>query len=102
MKTPPRWMIALWIGNVVIAAVGFIYKMTEFALTLTDQGSDRFGGFGAIALGAYFLGMIPIVFLTLWGVFSGHFHDIERPKYRMLEMQEEIEAYGNRVPPGEH
>jgi nitrogen fixation-related uncharacterized protein len=101
MKTTPRWMIALWGGIVVVAAAAFVFKMTEFALTLTDRGSNHFGGFGAIALGAYLLGMIPIVLLTLWGVFSGHFRDVERPKYRMLEMQEEIEAYGNRVPPDE-
>jgi hypothetical protein len=99
MKTPSRWLLFLWSGIVVIAAVAFIFKMIEFAMTLTDRGSQGFGGFGGIAFGAYLLGMIPLVFLTLWGVFSGHFRDIEQPKYRMLEMQEEIEAYGNRVPP---
>lgn len=100
MSKTPRWMLALWSGIVLVAAIAFIFKMTEFAMTLTDRDSDGFGGFGAIAISAYLLGMLPIVFLTLWGIFSGHFRDVERPKYRMLEMQEEIEAYGNRVPPG--
>lgn len=101
MSKTPHWMLALWSGIVVIAALAFVFKMTEFAMTLTDQGSNGFGGFGGVALGAYLLGMLPMMFLTLWGVCSGQFRDVERPKYRMLEMQEEIAAYGNRVPPDE-
>ncbi|MBI4573037.1 MAG: cbb3-type cytochrome oxidase assembly protein [candidate division NC10 bacterium] len=50
-------------------------------------------------MGSYLLGMIPILFLMLWAVLRGHFRDIEQPKHRMLELQEEIERYGNRVPP---
>ena len=38
--------------------------------------------------------MLPIVFLTLWAVLTGRFRDIERPKFRMLELDEEIERGG--------
>ena len=99
MNAPPRWLFFLWTSIVVIAAVAFIFKMTEFALTLSDTETDQFGGFGAIALGGYLLGMLPLLFLTLWGVCKGHFQNIEQPKHRMLELQDEIAAYGNRVPP---
>lgn len=92
-----RWVFCLWITIVVIGGVAFVFKMAEFAFTLLDPESNRFGGFGAVAIGDYLLGMLPLLFLTLWGVSKGHFHHIEQPKYRMLEMQREIDAEGNRV-----
>ncbi len=98
MRTTPRWLLPCWTGIVVVVVVAFVFKMTEFALTLTDQPSTGFGGFGAIALATYLLGVIPLVLLTLWGICAGHFRNVERPKYRMLELQDEIAAAGNRVP----
>ncbi len=99
MMTRSRWLTVLWVAIVVVAAAAFIFKMTEFAMTWVDPATDRFGGFAFIAVGSYLLGMFPILFLMLWAVLRGHFRDIEQPKYRMLELQEEIERYGNRVPP---
>ncbi len=99
MKKTGRWLTGLSVAVVVVAALAFIFKMTEFAFTWVDPATDRFGGFAFIAVGAYLLGMFPILFLMLWAVLRGHFKDIEQPKYRMLELQEEIERYGNRVPP---
>ncbi len=99
MTTKARWLTGLWVTIVVVAALAFIFKMTEFIFTWTDPTTDRFGGFAFIAVGLYLVGMIPILFLMLWAVFRGHFRDIEQPKYRMLELQEEIDRYGNRVPP---
>jgi Cytochrome oxidase maturation protein cbb3-type len=99
MKTKTWWLTALWVTIVVVAALAFIFKMTEFAFTWADPAADRFGGFAFIAVGSYLLGMFPILLLMLWAVLRGHFQDIEQPKYRMLELQEEIERYGNRVPP---
>ena len=93
-----RWVLFLWITIVVIGGLAFLFKMAEFAFTLLDPANNRFGGFGAVAIGDYILGMLPLLFLTLWGVVKGHFHNIEQPKYRMLEMQREIDAEGNRVP----
>jgi nitrogen fixation-related uncharacterized protein len=72
----------------VVAGLGFAFKMTEFATTIVKQDVE---GFGAVAVAIYLIGMLPIVFLTLWAIFTGRFRDIERPKYRMLEMHEEIE-----------
>lgn len=98
MTSKKRWVLAIWIVIVVVGAIAFVFKMTEFAYTLLDQENNRFGWFGAVAIGGYFLGMLPILLLTLWGICRGHFRDIERPKYRMLEMQHEIDAAGNRFP----
>jgi len=72
---------------VVVAGLAFVYKMTEFAMTIPD---DDVPGFGPAAVATYFLGMLPLLFLTLWAAFSGRLRDIEAPKYRMLELNEDI------------
>jgi nitrogen fixation-related uncharacterized protein len=71
----------------LIAGLGFVYKMTEFALTIVK---DDIEGFGAVAIAIYLIGMLPIVFLTLWAVCTGRFRDVERPKYRMLELNADL------------
>jgi hypothetical protein len=75
----------------VVAGTSFVYKMTEFAVTIAR---DDVQGFGAVAVATYLIGMLPLVFLTLWAVVSGKFSDIERPKLRMLELDGEIERGG--------
>jgi nitrogen fixation-related uncharacterized protein len=82
-------VFALAIAVMVIAGSAFVYKMTEFAATIA---SDEVAGFGAVAVATYLIGMLPIVFVTLWAVLSGRFRDIERPKLRVLELDREIDA----------
>ena len=79
------------IAVMAIAGLGFVYKMAEFVVTISR---DEIEGFGAVAVATYLIGMLPIVFLTLWGVLSGRFRDIERPKFRLLELDREIERGG--------
>jgi len=91
-----RWRgivsIAFATAVLVFAGVGFVYKMTEFAATIVK---DEIEGFGAVAIGVYLTGVVPLVFLTLWAIISGRFRDIERPKYRMLEIHQELEEEPN-------
>jgi len=75
----------------VVAGTSFVYKMTEFAMTIVK---DDVEGFGAVAVATYLIGMLPIVFVTLWAVVSGKFADVERPKFRLLELDREIERGG--------
>jgi nitrogen fixation-related uncharacterized protein len=79
------------VAVMAIAGMGFVYKMTEFVVTISR---DHVEGFGAVAVATYLIGMLPLVFLTLWGVLSGKFRDVERPKFRMLELDSEIERGG--------
>ncbi len=72
---------------VVVAGMAFVYKMTEFAMTISD---DDVAGFGAASVMTYLLGMLPLLFLTLWAALSGRLRDIEAPKYRMLELNKDI------------
>lgn len=72
---------------VVVAGLAFVYKMVEFAMTIVH---DDVSGFGPAAVATYLLGMLPLLFLTLWAALSGRLRDIEAPKYRMLELNEDI------------
>lgn len=83
----------------VIAGLGFAYKTTQFAATIIR---DDVEGFGVVAVGMYLIGMLPIVFLTLWAVLTGKFRDVERPKFRLLELDREIERGGELGTRGRH
>ena len=89
-----KWgaILSLTILVVLIGGFGFLYKIIEFAQTYVK---DDLRSFGAISVVSYFLGVLGILFFTLWGVFKGHFKNIEKPKYRMLELDEEIDKMGN-------
>jgi hypothetical protein len=80
--------IALAVGVFVIAGLGFTYKMTEFGVTIIK---DEVEGFGAMAVATYLIGMVPLVFLMLWAVFTGRFRDLEATKQRLFELDAEIE-----------
>jgi ABC-type uncharacterized transport system permease subunit len=84
-------VFAFAIAIMVIAGAAFVYKMTEFAMTIVK---DDVEGFGAVAVATYLIGMLPIVFVTLWAAFAGKFRDIERPKFRLLELDRLIERGG--------
>lgn len=92
------WIVfVLAVGVMVGAGLAFIHKMAEFAMTI---GEDEVIGFGAVSIATYLIGMLPILFLTLWAIFTGRFRDIEEPKFRIFELEEqidrEIERQGRR------
>ena len=90
-----RWVeYAFATAVFVIAGVGFIYKMSEFAATIVH---DDVEGFGAVAIITYLIGMMPVTFLMLWAVMTGRFRDLEATKRRLFELDAEIERGGNRA-----
>jgi hypothetical protein len=92
-RLSPRGLVvfAFAVAVMVVAGLGFVYKMTEFAVTIAH---DEVAGFGAVAVATYLVGMVPIVLVTLWAVLTGRFRDIERPKFRLFELDQEIERGG--------
>ena len=99
-RITPRGIVVFGFAIVVMVIAGgaFVYKMAEFAMTIVK---DDVEGFGAVAVATYLIGMLPIVFVTLWAVLSGKFRDIERPKFRLLELDREIER-GGELTSGAH
>jgi nitrogen fixation-related uncharacterized protein len=84
-------VVAFTVAVITVAGFAFVYKMTEFAMTIVK---DDIAGFGAVAISIYLIGLVPIIFITLWAICSGKFRDIEAPKHRMLELDVEIERGG--------
>ena len=86
-----RWF--LWIFGptvIVVAGTAFIFKLTEFILVATNEGPDAMGTF-LIPVMNYLLVAAGFLCLFLWAYFTGQYRDVEAPKYRMLEMQAEID-----------
>jgi len=81
-------------GVFVFAGVAFVYKMSEFAVTIVK---DEVEGFGAVAIATYLIGLVPITFLMLWAVMTGRFRDLEATKNRLFELDAEIERGDNRA-----
>ena len=84
-------IVAFAVGVLVVAGFGFAYKMAEFAVTIAH---DDVEGFGAVAVSVYLIGVLPLLFLLLWAVVSGQFRDLEQQKYRIFELEREIERGG--------
>ncbi len=88
-------LFAMAVLVMFVAGGGFAYKMSEFVVTMMRGDIE---GFGVVSVATYLLGMAPLMFLTLWAVLTGRFRDIEGPKYRLFELDEEIERGGELAP----
>ena len=82
------WM--LWIfGFVIIAAAGaFGWKIYEFAYDLVNEDGLRFA---ASHLLTYVLVAGGFFLLLLYCFLRGHFADIEKPKYDLLETETDLD-----------
>jgi hypothetical protein len=81
-----RFLIAFFGVGSVAAGLGFCVKIYEFTDDLLAEEGIRFAGvhlltYGLVALG--FLTLLAFAFL------SGHFADIEAPKYDLLRRERE-------------
>ena len=86
-----RWF--LWIFGptvIVVAGIAFIFKLTEFIYVATNDGPDSMGTF-LIPVMNYLLVAAGFLCMFFWAYITGQYRDVEAPKYRMLEMQAEID-----------
>ncbi len=88
-RPTPLWITVFLIGTVSLAAIGFLFKFIEFvAAYLKTDGTD----FSIIPVATYLAVAAGYLCFFVWAFRQGMFTDIEAPKYRMLEMQDEIDA----------
>ena len=83
----------LWIFSVamvVTAGTAFAFKLIEFIHTATTTGPSAMGSF-LIPVLNYLMVAAGFGLLFLWAYLSGQFRDLESAKYRMLELQREID-----------
>lgn len=83
-----RFVWGFGVIMVLIAGGGFIFKLIEF---LTAFNSGEPFQFSIIPVMTYLIVAAGFGCLFMWAYLSGQFKDIEGPKYRMLEMQEEFD-----------
>jgi nitrogen fixation-related uncharacterized protein len=69
--------------------LGFVAKFIEFAHTL--QASPD-GAFAVTPMLNYLLASLGFLCLLLWALANGMFHDLERPKHRMLEIEQQLDS----------
>lgn len=85
-----RFLWIFSIAMVLTAGTAFVFKLIEFIHTATMKGPTAMGSFLIPVLNYLLVAAgFALLFLRAW--FSGQFRDLEAPKYRMLEMQEQID-----------
>ena len=80
--------ITLIVMSVVIlvpSMIGFVLKFIEFVHTYHD---DADGAFAITPMLNYLLASLGFFCLLVWATINGMFHDLERPKYHMLEVED--------------
>jgi hypothetical protein len=93
-RRPAGRRLFLWLFSaamILVAGTAFAFKLIEFVHTATRRGPDALGSF-LIPVLNYLLVAAGFGLLFLWAYFRGQFRDVERPKYRMLQMQRQIDA----------
>ena len=91
-----RARVFLWVFSVAMiltAGSAFVMKLCDFYVTATTQGPGSLASF-LIPVLNYLVVALGFACLFLWAYFSGQFRDLEAPKYRMLQMQREIDRAG--------
>ncbi len=77
------WMI-FFIFIIFMAGVAFAFKFYEFFYDLSVQEGFRFAG---AHLATYLLVAAGFFLLLAYAFLRGHFADIERPKYDLLDQE---------------
>ena len=91
-KTPRSVFVATAIMGIVIllpSMVGFINKLFEFAHVASGEAD---GAFALTPIMNYTLASLGFFCLLMWATMQGMFHDIEAPKYTMLDREDELDA----------
>ena len=88
-KVEAKFVVGL-LGTVImaVAGFGFTYKFVEFFRSLLK---GEIQGFAMMPVITYIIVGLGFLLLLVWSIVSGQLKDIEGPKYRMLEQEEEYE-----------
>ena len=75
----------------LIGALGFVYKLVQFTKEAIGEDDASFAAVPVLVYACVALGFIS---LFLWAFARGQFRDVEEPKYRLLEEEEQYERAG--------
>ena len=91
-KTSPKVMIATVIMGIVIllpSMVGFVNKLVEFRNVVKG---DADGVFAITPMANYTFASLGFFCLLIWATTRGMFHNIEGPKYTMLDREGDLDV----------
>lgn len=81
---PHRGWLIFFCSVILVAAAAFVLKFYEFFHDLVNHEGLRFAG---AHLAIYLLVAAGFFLLLLFAFLKGHFSDIERPKYDLLDRE---------------
>ncbi len=81
---------------VLIAGGGFGFKLYEFIVTYLSDEPFQFAIFPVVT---YLMVAAGFGCLFMWAYLAGQFRNIESAKFRMLQMQAEMDETGTITPP---
>jgi hypothetical protein len=89
-----RWLTLIFAAVILIPSLyGFGAKFLEFIAIYRGEVD---GAFAIAPILNYLLASTGFLLLFLWAACGGMFHDIERPKYAMLENERRLDALEGR------
>ncbi|MEE9614250.1 MAG: hypothetical protein V3W31_04760 [Thermodesulfobacteriota bacterium] len=95
---PREWVtviVGTWVVlGVAFAGLTFAYKVYEIVNTIPR---GEVVGFAVIQVITYLFVAVGFFFLFVWSFLKGDFKDVERAKYRVLEMEEKMVAEEKRL-----
>jgi len=86
-----KWLCWGMLAAVLCGGCGFVYKLIEFAHEALEAES---ASFAVAPVAVYVLVALGFVSLFAWGLLRGQWSDIEGPKVRLLEQEEEYDRAG--------
>lgn len=81
-------LLLMTFAILVPAGLGFAEKLLQFFRTLS---TDAEGRFTIVPISNYLLVGLGMGCLLVWAIFHGMFHDIEKPKFTMLEQEQKLD-----------
>ena len=92
-----KWRVRITIGLAIAilipSMVGFVGKFVEFVNVYRGEAD---GAFAVAPMLNYLLASGGFLLLLLWATINGMFHDIEKPKYTLLDRERELDAAQHR------
>ena len=86
-------LIVMSLVILIPTMAGFAMKFIEFVHTFRSR-SD--GVFAITPMTNYLLASLGFFCMLIWAACNGMFHDIERPKYHMLDTEQQLDDAASR------
>lgn len=96
-EKPNWWLRGFYVLVILMAGSAFLFKLVDFLITFHGSAGNETLGFAIMPVVTYLIVAAGFACLFFWAYLTGQFRDIEAAKYRMLDMQDELDR-GEYVP----